>query len=87
MDTVIHGRSKSYSNGSCRGEKDDVIISYYLRFLIDTHNIAGTRELWGNYYNKYILKSKGNENNSTCNFGNLSIKHYQCSTILISDEV
>jgi hypothetical protein len=45
MDTVIRGRSKAHSNRSCLGENDDVIISYYLRFLIDTHNIAGIREL------------------------------------------
>jgi len=43
----MHGRSKALSNGSCPGENDDVIISYYLRFWIDTHNIAGTRELGG----------------------------------------
>jgi len=43
----MHGRSKAHINGSCHYENDDVIISYNLRFLIDTLNIAGTRELGG----------------------------------------
>jgi len=53
MNKVIHGRSKALSNESCPYENADVIISYYLRFLIDTRNIAGSRKLVA------ILKNAG----------------------------